>query len=225
MNSLSKLLLLTGFFALSPFCEAGLQFEKKQYDVTSGIHDMKMTFEFPFVNKSTESVKITKVETSCSCLTARLPEDRTTYSVGESGKILLDIDLGAFGGKVEKDATVITSEGERIPLKLTVKVPEFVKMEPRTLKWIVGEAPATKSIKLIIHKDLNLNLKEVNISKENFDFEPVTIKPGREYEIKVTPKSTAGPEFAMLSIMTDSTEARYKKVLGFLSIVQKPDKK
>lgn len=216
---------LVTLFALAPACDAGLVFEKKNYEVTSGIHDMKMTFEFPFVNKSSKAVEIKKVETSCSCLTARMPDNEYTSDAGEAGKVILDIDLGAFGGKVEKDAVVVTSEGERIPLKLVVHVPEFVKMEPKTLKWTVNEALTPKTIRLKINKELNLKLKEVSISKANFEFQPKTIEAGREYEITVTPKTTETPEFALISVTTDSTEPRYKKLMGFLSIAPKSEKK
>ncbi len=200
---------------------AGLVFEKQNHEATSGVHEMKMKFEFPFVNKSEKAVEIKRVETSCTCLTASMPDNNFTIAAGAPGAVILEVDLGAFGGRIEKDAVVVTSEGERIPLKIVVKVPEFVKMEPRTLKWTVGEKPVPKTIRLIIHKDLDLKLEDVSISQKNFDFEPKTVKPGKEYAITVTPKSTATPEYAMLSVKTNSTEPRYKKCLGYLSISQK----
>lgn len=198
--------------------EAALEFKKTEYKATSGIHDMKMTFPFHFVNKSGGNVEIVRLETSCSCLKPWLPDNVTKFASGESGVVNVEIDLGEFGGKVEKDASVITSEGQKINLKLIVDVPQFIKVEPQTLKWKVGEALTPRKMKLTIHKELNLDLEEVSISKRGFDYEPRIIKKGREYEIIVTPKSTKSPEFALLSVRTNSEQQRYKKILAYLAI-------
>lgn len=195
-----------------------LVFDKQAYSATSGLNEMKMRFEFPFTNKSPAEVTIKKVETSCSCLTAALLNDKEKIASGEKSAVFLDIDLGAFGGKIDKYAIVVTSEGERIPLNISVSIPDFLKMEPRTLKWTVGESLTPKTIHFIIHPSLTLKLKEVSISSPNFEFTPKVITPGKEYALEVTPKSTATPDYGMIRVHTDSAIPRYKRSVGFLSI-------
>ena len=51
-----------------------------------------------------------------------------------------------------------------------------------------------------------------------FDYEPVTVKKGREYKIIVTPKSTVRPAFNTIWVRTDSAVPRYKRQMGFLAI-------
>lgn len=218
VKSLKRILCVAVLLLSISGVNAALEFKKTEHRVTSGVHDMKMTFDFPFVNKSDKEVKIERLEVSCSCLKAWMPDNVTKYASGASGTVKVEIDLGAFGGKVEKEAYVVTSEAQKIPLKLVVSVPQFVKVEPQTLKWEVGEALSAKKMTLTVHKELNLNLEKVSISQKVFDYTPRVVQAGRKYEIIVTPKSTESPEFALMSIMTNSELPRYKKILAYLAI-------
>lgn len=197
---------------------AALEFEKTEYKVTSKVDEMKKTFEFSFVNKSSDTVKVKNIWLSCTCLKAWMPDENYSVAPGASGKVFIEIDLGAFGTKVEKDAEVQTSEGQKIPLLISVEVPQFVKVTPQTLKWEVGEKLTPKKMKLVIDKALDLKLEEVSISQKSFEFEAKELKAGKEYEIIVTPKATDSPEFALLRIRTNSSQPRYKTVIGYLSI-------
>ena len=49
-------------------------------------------------------------------------------------------------------------------------------MEPRKLEWTRGEAPAPKTIKITISKELPDNLTTVDLIGDAFDYEPVTVK-------------------------------------------------
>lgn len=205
--------------------DAELEFEKTEYKVTSKVDEMKKVFEFPFVNKSSETVKIKNIALSCTCLKAWMKDENYSVAPGASATVFIEMDLGAFGTKVEKDAMVHTSEGQKIPLLISVDVPQFVKVSPQTLKWVTGEKPEPKKMKLVIDKALDLKLDDVSISQKSFTYEAREIKAGKEYEIIVTPKSTDSPEFALLRIRTNSSQPRYKTVLGYLSIDKPSSKK
>ena len=223
-----RALLFCSLFSLSsllPSLEAKLVFETQKKELTSQLNEMKLTLEYPFINTSDKDVTIQQVKTSCSCLTAEIPENKFTISPGQKSKVLLHIDLGVLGGKIEKNALVVTSEGEQIPLDLKITIPDFVKMEPRTLRWVQGEAPKPKTMKFLIDPALSLKLKDVSVSSPNFEFEPKTVIPGREYALIVTPKSTASPDYSMLRVETDSDIPRYKKSMGFLTIDPPKNKK
>lgn len=58
----------------------------------------------------------------------------------------------------------------------------------------------------------------MELTGDCLDYEPVTVKKGREYKIIITPRSTAKPAFNTIWVRTDSTVPRYKRQMGFLTI-------
>ena len=90
-------------------------------------------------------------------------------------------------------------------------------MEPRKLEWARGEAAAPKTIKITISKELPVNLTTVDLTGDAFDYEPVTVKKGREYKIIVTPKSTARPAFNTIWVRTDSAGSAPRRFLADFS--------
>lgn len=120
-------------------------------------------------------------------------------------------------GTVDKDMTVYAN-GSAYKLVIRAQIPDIIRMEPRKLEWARGEAAAPKTIKITISKELPVNLTTVDLTGDAFDYEPVTVKKGREYKIIVTPKSTAKPAFNTIWVRTDSAVPRYKRQMGFLAI-------
>lgn len=149
-----------------------------------------ITATFPFTNTSGSPVTISKIHVSCDCTTAGAKDNKLTYAPGESGVISAVMKTGNFSGTVDKDMTVHAG-GSAYKLVIRAQIPDIIRMEPRKLEWARGEA---------------------------FDYEPVTVKKGREYKIIVTPKSTAKPAFNTIWVRTDSAVPRYKRQMGFLAI-------
>ena len=44
------------------------------------------------------------------------------------------------------------------------RIPDILRMEPRKLEWTRGEAPAPKTIKITIAKELPVNLTTVDLT-------------------------------------------------------------
>ena len=112
----------------------------------------------------------------------------------------------------------VYANGSAYKLVIRAQIPDIIRMEPRKLEWARGEAAAPKTIKITISKELPVNLTTVDLTGDAFDYEPVTVKKGREYKIIVTPKSTAKPAFSTNRLRTDSAVPRYKRQMGFLAI-------
>ena len=146
-----------------------------------------------------------------------LKDNKLTYAPGESGVISAVMKTGNFSGTVDKDMTV-HANGSAYKLVIRAQIPDIIRMEPRKLEWARGEAAAPKTIKITISKELPVNLTTVDLTGDAFDYEPVTVKKGREYKIIVTPKSTARPAFNTIWVRTDSAVPRYKRQMGFLAI-------
>lgn len=176
-----------------------------------------ITASFPFTNTSGVPVTISKIHVSCDCTTAGAKDNKLTYAPGESGSISAVMKTGNFSGTVDKDMTV-HANGSAYKLVIRAQIPDIIRMEPRKLEWAKGETPAPKTIKIAISRELPVNLTTVDLTGDAFNYEPVTVKKGREYKIIVTPKSTDKPAFNTIWVRTDSTVPRYKRQMGFLTI-------
>ncbi len=175
---------------------------------------------FHFTNTSTETVTIRKVDVSCDCTTAKIKDNKLTYAPGESGTISAVMKTGNFSGTVDKDMTVITDRGE-YKLVIRALITDIIKMEPRKLEWAKDEAPTPKTIHITISQELPLNLTAVDLTGDDFNYEPVTVRKGKEYKIIVTPKNTKEGAFNTIWVRTDCAIPRYKKQMGFLIVKPK----
>ena len=168
-----------------------------------------ITASFPFT--------ISRIHVSCDCTTAGAKDNKLTYAPGESGVITAVMKTGNFSGTVDKDMAV-HANGSAYKLVIRAQIPDIIRMEPRKLEWTKGEVPAPKTIKITISRELPVNLTTVDLTGDAFNYEPVTVKKGREYKIIVTPRSTDRPAFNTIWVRTDSTVPRYKRQMGFLTI-------
>lgn len=194
-----------------------LSFKKTEIPVKVAPDQDSVTATFPFTNTSGIPVTIGKIHVSCDCTTASVKDNKLTYAPGESGVISAVMKTGNFSGIVDKDMTV-HANGSAYRLVIRAHIPDIIRMEPRKLEWNRGEPATPKTIKITISKELPVNLTTVDLTGDAFDYEPVTVKKGREYKIIVTPKSTDKPAFNTIWVRTDSHVPRYKRQMGFLTI-------
>lgn len=207
------------FMAKGAFGIDGLVFEKSLISVSVKPGENFVKAEFSFQNKSSETVFVRDIKESCDCTTAELSDDKDEFASNDSGKVVVVMETGNFSGTIDKDIIVRTNKGD---YQLTVRaiIPEIIRMTPRRLEWMQGDALTSKEIRISLPKDYPLNLCTVELNGEGFDYEPVTIKRGREYQIIVTPKQTSKPVFNTIWVTTDSKLPRYQRKTGFL-VIQK----
>ena len=186
----TRLVILSGLLLCGSLASGKneLSFKETVVPVKVAPDQDNITASFSFTNTSGTPVTISKIHVSCDCTTAGAKDNKLTYAPGESGVISAVMKTGNFSGTVDK------------------------------LEWARGEAAAPKTIKITISKELPVNLTTVDLTGDAFDYEPVTVKKGREYKIIVTPKSTAKPAFNTIWVRTDSAVPRYKRQMGFLAI-------
>lgn len=220
MRHLVLWLVLTMIFMVKgAYGVEGLEFEKSLIPVSVKPGENFVKAEFSFQNKSTEIICVRDIKESCDCTTAELSDDKDEFAPNESGKVVVVMETGNFSGTIDKDVVVRTSKGD---YQLTVRaiIPEVISMTPRRLVWMQGDALTSKEIRISLPKDYPLNLCTVELKGEGFDYEPVTIKKGREYKIIVTPKQSTKPVFNTIWVTTDSKLPRYQRKTGFL-VIQK----
>lgn len=75
--------------------------------------DDPVTVDFPFINRSSEPVVITRVVTTCGCTTAEY--DRQPVSAGGSGHVRITFDPDDQPGRLLRKAFVYTNRSRTVP--------------------------------------------------------------------------------------------------------------
>lgn len=206
---------------LGPNARADLDFASTHLTVQADPTQDELPVQFKFQAEGELATEITEVQTTCGCLKAKA--DKQVYQPGESGVIDCVFSVGSFEGEHIKSIYVITSDKEngRIPLKVTVNVPQLFQIEPQVQKWKVGAPAEPKKVSFkVVYKD-PIEIVSLSSSREAFTAEFKEIEKGRDYEITLTPSDTSKPMLGALSIITNCPIDRHKKKLVFFSITRR----
>lgn len=146
---------------------------------------------FEFKNSGDKPVHLLDLQTSCSCLAAK--SDKKVFAPGGTGRIEAEFSAEEPPGVYERHISVLTDESPE-PQRLTVRIeiPELAVLTPRSVEWRIGASPAEKSVELRPTGTLKIRFTKAVPSNDTFTAELDCIKPGRIYELKIQPKSTAG---------------------------------
>lgn len=217
---------LTAFLLLGAFlcsAHAELVLDGKVIEVKPKPEDETISALFTFTNKGTKTVKVTSVESKCSCLSATV--DSESYAAGAKGVGTAEFKVGSFVGKHEKFVVINTDDPAQPEFVVTfvLDVPEVIQIEPRNLQWWLDDSPDTKEMTVkMVGKD-PMKITNVSSTKDTVEFSWKEIAPGREYRITVTPKTTKEVFLGALKIETDSKIPKYQRQLGYFSVYRKPD--
>jgi uncharacterized protein DUF1573 len=130
---------------------------------------------------------------------------KTEYAPGESGEIEVKFSFGGLTGRQLNTITVTTSAAPQKPtiLRLRVNIEEVVRIEPQLVFWRVGEQPDSKTVHIAIANGASVKVLRVRSDNPAFELKLIELKPGKEYEIRVTPSKVTRPTGAILVIETD----------------------
>lgn len=109
------LLIVSGAFGQSNSKKI-LLFDQVEIQRNDILYDAKEVFEFSFVNKTGQAVKITNVQTSCGCTTAEKPEN--PIKKNKRGKISVSYDTKRVGEFVK---TITVTSDQAPPVVLTIR--------------------------------------------------------------------------------------------------------
>lgn len=212
---------------------AELTFNKKVKTEQAKADTQRLEVFFPFKNESNEVVHITRYDAPCSCMSAMISggsvqKDGTVkVAPGQSGVVKGIFDLGNAKGELKKKIMLWTStdkdDSPSIVLESQVVIPKLIEATPKSLIWEVGSDATTKTISIKVSDSQPINITKHMCSNINLAYQLKTITPGFEYQLEVTPKSTAIPIFAAVRMTTDCKNPRYKSLQTFMTV--KPAKK
>ena len=220
---------MKSFLPLLVFCcaafaasvaRAGLTFEKTEIKHTATHDETETAADFKFKVTGGKPIKILDIQTYCSCLKAKTKDGRMEFKDGEEGIIETAFLLGTFDGEVAKQVVVTTDDPAQREITLTAKVtiPPIFKVEPESLVWTMGDDPKSKTMKFTVLGDKEIAVTGLVSSRDSMVAEVKEIKKGREYEITLTPKTTAEAMLGVLRVETDAPYARYQKRLLFFNV-------
>jgi hypothetical protein len=194
-------LLFLSFFTNSAFGQ--LAWEKSEQSFSAKPQQESIVAKYRFTNTGTEPVTIEKVQTSCGCTTAGLK--KTEYAPGESGEIEAKFTFGGRIGKQEKAILVTTSQSRDKPiiLRLLVDIEDQIRIQPELVLWRVGEQPDSKKIQITVSDGAPVEILSVISDNPSIKAQLSEVKPGKEYEVQITPTDVTRPIGATLLIRTN----------------------
>jgi hypothetical protein len=215
-----RTLLIASLLGLALPVSAGLVFDQDPLELRPKPEDEKVEASFTFTNKGNKAIKVTGLDSTCSCLEASL--DKAVYAPGEKGTGKAVFKVSSFVGRHEKTLHLYTddpAEPDKV-LNVVLEVPEVVSIEPKLLEWVLGEEPKAKELTVKIIGEEPMKIKSVAATRENVTFETKEITPGREYRITVKPSKTDEITVGMLKIETDSKIPKFARQMAFFNIVR-----
>ena len=206
------LAVIAAFPAIGDSDSNGLSWETERISIEAGFGAEKVIAEFPFRNNSTETITITKTDSTCGCTVPELA--KSVYLPGETGVLRAVFDARNRSGTQVKPIYVHTSETGAQPYKLTleVEIPQAVKLEPRVRFWRLGEEPKPQTYTLTLHDKLPLSIdafidrRSKEPPSELYDVSIEEVEPQKKYLLHITPKTTATKTTSTLLVHSPQDE-------------------
>lgn len=205
---------------LAGMLHAGLVFDQDPLQINPKPEDEEIEQTFTFKNTGDKAIRVTGLESSCSCLEASL--DKAVYEPGEKGTGKAKFKISSFVGKHEKFLHIYTDDPKEPDTVMTavIDVPALVEIEPKLLQWVMGEKTDAKEFTVKINGPDPMKVTNVSSTRETFGAEVKEVKPGREYRLIVKPKVTDSIVIGALKIETDSKIPKYQRQMAFFNVVR-----
>lgn len=165
---------------------------------------------FYFTNTGPGTLKVLDVKPGCGCTTAGTWDKEVP--AGGTGAIPLQFNSAGFSGNISKAVTVTFEDPEQPVVVLTIqgKVWTPVEVNPTAAVFTFAEDSTNsevRTIQIVNHEAADLKLEAPQVGP-GFNAEIKTIKPGKEFELRISMSSTApsGNLTAPITVRTSSKE-------------------
>ncbi|MEX0326409.1 MAG: DUF1573 domain-containing protein [Puniceicoccaceae bacterium] len=218
---MKRTLVITSLFLGSLLTQAALEFDQTEIINNPSMMDQKAEAVFRFTNTGEEAVTVMNPTSSCGCTVPKL--EKLEYQPGESGEIRAIFTFGSRVGTQKKRITLRTTSPtvETHVLTMTTYIPEWVKIEPRVLRWKIDEPVSTRDIQLTIPEGKQVELALTQQESRYFETE-LKEQAGGRYILKITPKSlaTKATEFLRLTAMISEGGVSQSRTFGVHCLVR-----
>jgi hypothetical protein len=216
-----RLLIIAGIVVMAQApAEAGLVFDSDVVRSTARPDEEHHTVRIPFRVDGAQPIHITEIDSTCGCLSAAA--DQEDYKPGEKGMITAVFRLGSFEGEVTKSLFVLSNDpaDARRRLSISITIPKLFEIAPEVTSWAVGEEPKPKTISFKVLQEKPVEITGITSTREAFKPEVKEVIKGREYQIILTPATTAEPVLGALRIQTTCELPRYRHRLCFFNVLR-----
>lgn len=157
----------------------------------------------------TDGAAIRKATPLCDCTRVQL----------NGTQLVATVDTSTFDADVQKQIDAVTEDGKRTRLTMCFEVPPAIVLSARSLIWPKGAAATPQVVTIRLPQGSPIgDIVDAGLSGTHFDFEPQTVKRGREYRLTVTPKTTEKSVLEKLVIKTDCADPRYAQRIIYLQV-------
>jgi hypothetical protein len=204
---------VVGFVFLSRLATGGITWSSTKIEGNPAAGQESFEAVFAFKNTGDKPVRLISINPSCGCTTAT--SKKMTYAPGETGELKAQVDLRGRSGHQEKIITVTTDDAPNAPvsLRLSLNVPSVVDILPRLLVWSRGGKAEPKEVTITAGSTVEVRLSRVQCENAQFIVEQFTDHPGRQYRLRITPRSTDSPMSAFIQL-TFATALDHARATG-----------
>jgi len=182
--------------------------------------------DFVFTNTGNQTLEIKEVRPTCGCTTAGNWEHQ--IAPGKTGLIPLQVNTANFSGQVAKFVSVTCNDPNQSVINLQIKgtIWKAIDVAPPFVMFNVAPDAASnevRTVKITSNLEQPLELSTPQVSTPSFRAEIITVRPGQEFDLQVTPVTPlpAGNVQAAITVKTSSTNLPVITITA-LAIVQPP---
>lgn len=178
-----------------------------------------VTMDFHFENKSDKIAIIKNADPGCTCITITIQGGKLTYNPGEKGTIRAVYDMSTFTGVVDKSVILYVDDDPKdepsVVLTTRVHIPTLIDLEPKTVKWLLGEEPTEKKVTITMNHTDPIRVLRVTGTADGIQHQLRTVTEGKTYELILKPKDTARPALGIFRVETDCAIQKYRVQQAF----------
>lgn len=206
---------------------ADLFFETKRKEILASPDARRVVCDFPFENRSDQTVTIAHYQSTCSCMSVQINNDgKPIYAPGEKGVLRATFDMENFTGEVDKQVLLwLKGDPESKPsihLIVHVVIPTLVDIQPRTLVWH-GPGPwEAKTMKVLMKHSEPIHIVKASLNNPSFSFSWKEVVAGKEYELTAQPleNQATPPGVGVIHLQTDCRIDKQKRQMAFVNVLR-----
>lgn len=164
---------------------AGARIAWKQTETTLQVHPTQTSVDavFEFTNTGDESLSFSNIEITCGCLVAK--PLKPSYAPGETGELVIVLNLQNRYGKHQKAVFAHTPDGQKTELTISADIPRAYTFGSPLITWNKGDDSPEKRVVLRNPNAIPIQLLSITSSNKLLPAEFKTIRDGFEYEVVV----------------------------------------
>ena len=200
-----------------------IQFAELTYDFGKLDVGAVVKHDFVFTNIGDAVLEITEVKPGCGCTTAGTWDKRV--EPGKTGAIPLQFNSAGFSGPVSKSATITCNDVARSNVFLQIRgtVWRPIDITPASAYFnVLSETPTnqTRVVRIVNNLAEPLSLEEPVCTNRAFQVELQTVKPGKEFELRITvqPPFAATYIQAPITLKTSATNTPVLTIPAFANV-------